>query len=75
MTYLLDITKRLRKMRENENHLELIWGAEAIAKLIGRSARVTFHMLTTGALPAKKVGGRWVAERGKLVRFFMEDAV
>lgn len=54
--------------------IDLVWGAEEIAKVIGRSARVTFHLLTTGAIPAKKVGGRWVTERSKLIAFFMEDA-
>ncbi|TCQ28234.1 DNA-binding protein [Rhizobium sp. PP-CC-3G-465] len=54
--------------------IELIWGADDIAKIIGRSPRVTFHLLTTGSIPAKKVGGRWVAERGALIRFFMEPA-
>ncbi|KQW62719.1 hypothetical protein ASD02_00880 [Ensifer sp. Root1252] len=54
--------------------IELVWGAESIAEIIGRTPRVTFHLLTTGALPAKKVGGRWVAERGKLLSFFMEPA-
>jgi hypothetical protein len=56
------------------NELDLIWGAEEIAKLIGRSTRATFHMLDNGELPAKKVGGRWVAERSKLIAFFMEAA-
>ncbi len=54
--------------------MELIWGAEEISKLIGRSTRATFHMLDNGELPAKKVGGRWVAERSKLIAFFMETA-
>ncbi|WP_042778947.1 DNA-binding protein [Sinorhizobium fredii] len=54
--------------------MDLIWGAAEIAKLIGRSPRATFHMLDNGELPAKKVGGRWVAERGNLLRFFMGDA-
>ncbi|MEZ0002048.1 hypothetical protein ABIA18_003845 [Sinorhizobium fredii] len=54
--------------------MDLIWGAAEIAKLIGRSPRATFHMLDNGELPAKKVGGRWVAERGNLLRFFMETA-
>ncbi|APO67242.1 hypothetical protein IE4872_CH01600 [Rhizobium gallicum] len=58
----------------NASALELIWGAEEIAKIIGRSPRVTFHLLTTGELPAKKVGGRWVIERNKLIAFFMETA-
>jgi hypothetical protein len=53
--------------------LDLIWGAEDIAKLIGRSTRSTFHMLDNGELPARKVGGRWVAERRKLISFFLED--
>lgn len=56
-----------------DSAMDLIWGAEDIAKIIGRSARVTFHMLTTGAIPAKKVGGRWVVERSKLIAFFMEE--
>ena len=59
---------------EDERQLELVWGAASIAKLIGRSPRATFHMLDGGELPAKKVGGRWVAERGKLLNFFLEPA-
>lgn len=54
--------------------LDLIWEVAEIAKLIGRSERQTFHLLSSGQLPAKKVGGRWVAERSKLIAFFMEDA-
>lgn len=61
-------------MVEHEQKLDLIWGAEEIAKVIGRTPRITFNLLTTGALPAKKVGNRWVAERSKLVAFFMEAA-
>jgi hypothetical protein len=38
--------------------LDLIWGAEDIAKVIGRSTRATFDMLDKGQLPAKKVNGR-----------------
>lgn len=50
----------------------LAWGCEAIAEEIGRTPRQTFHMLTNGELPAKKVGGRWVASRKKLREFFEE---
>ncbi|MBB4103548.1 hypothetical protein GGQ66_002106 [Rhizobium borbori] len=57
-----------------DTQIDLIWGAEEIAKVIGRSARVTFHLLTTGALPARKVGGRWVIERSKLIAFFTGSA-
>ena len=51
---------------------DLVWGASAIARIIGRTDRQTFHMLQSGELPAKKVGDRWVAERGRLIRFFTE---
>lgn len=59
-------------MNENKE-LDLIWGLEGIAKLIGRSVRQTHYMLSTGKLPAKQVGERWVASRQKLTRFFLED--
>ncbi len=61
-------------MDETETRIELIWGGEEIAKVIGRPARVTFYLLEKGELPAKKVGGRWVAERNKLLAFFLETA-
>jgi len=51
---------------------DLLWGVKAIAKPIKRTERQTFHMLTRGELPAKKVGGRWVASRKKLREFFEE---
>ncbi|MGQ4272606.1 DNA-binding protein [Terrihabitans sp. B22-R8] len=54
--------------------IELIWGVSAIARLIGRTDRQVFHMLNNGQLPARKVGGRWVAERSKLIAFFMGEA-
>lgn len=60
-----------------ENHEiadDLVWGASAIAKLIGRTDRQTFHLLSSGELPAKRVGGRWVASKTKLIAFFMEAA-
>lgn len=56
------------------NGLDLVWEVEEIARVIGRTKRQTFHILYKGELPAKKVGGRWVAERSKLIKFFMEDA-
>ncbi len=59
---------------EKLQSLDLIWGAGAIAKVIGRSPRATFDMLDKGELPAKKVNGRWVIERNKLVTFFTGDA-
>lgn len=59
-------------MENRDDDLELVWGLQAISKIIGRTVRQTHYMLSTGKLPAKQVGNRWVAERGQLVRFFME---
>jgi hypothetical protein len=56
------------------NKLDLVWGIDAIAKMIGRSPRQTYHMLISGHLPAKQIGSRWVAERSKLIAFFIGDA-
>ncbi|WP_342643906.1 DNA-binding protein [Rhodoligotrophos ferricapiens] len=61
-------------MDTNTEGLDLLWEVAAIAKLIGRSERQTFNLLAGGQLPAKKVGGRWVASRQKLIAFFLEDA-
>lgn len=58
-------------MNVQENvSIDLVWEVDEIARVIGRNSRQTFHMLKKGEIPAKKVGGRWVAERGELVRFF-----
>ncbi|KQT53683.1 hypothetical protein ASG43_17760 [Aureimonas sp. Leaf454] len=54
--------------------LDLVWGADEIGKLIGRTRTQTFHLLASGEIPAKKVGGRWVAKRDALLRFFGEVA-
>lgn len=57
-----------------EQALDLVWGAAAIGKLIRRTRRATYHMLENGELPARKVNGQWVCERGKLINFFTEVA-
>jgi hypothetical protein len=59
---------------DNEGAIDLIWEVSQIAKVIGRTERQTFRLLETGQLPAKKIGGRWVASRAKLIAHFMEDA-
>ena len=50
--------------------LDLIWGAAAIAAALGRTARSVYHLLEAGELPARKVGGRWVASREALRQHF-----
>ncbi|WAP69295.1 helix-turn-helix domain-containing protein [Jiella pelagia] len=61
-------------MADDTEPLDLVWGVAAIAKLIGRSERQTYDMLSSGHLPAKQVGQRWVAKRDALTRFFEETA-
>ncbi len=57
------------------NRLDLIWGAAEIAREINLNIRQTFHQLETGSIPAKKVGGKWVAERGMLREFFLGEEI
>ncbi|MBN9333270.1 MAG: DNA-binding protein [Devosia sp.] len=60
-------------VRETQDHvpLDLVWGAAAIARVIGRSTKATYHMLEAGNLPARQVGRRWVASR-KILEAFIE---
>ncbi|QND50823.1 hypothetical protein HB779_02150 [Phyllobacterium sp. 628] len=62
-------------MEHYEASLDLVWGVDAIGKLIGRSYQQTYHMIAGGKLPmVKQVGERYVVSRSKLIAFFMEDA-
>lgn len=61
-------------MSSQDHAIDLIWEVSEIAKTIGRTERQARYMLEKGELPGKKVGGRWVVERSKLVAFFMEAA-
>lgn len=55
--------------------LDLVWGAAAIAALIGKTTRATFHMLEAGQIPgAKKIGAQWVISRRVLRDFFEGSA-
>ena len=60
------------KTTEAQESLDLIWGAERIAQEVNLNVRQTFYALEKGSIPAKKVGGKWVAERGRLREFFLE---
>jgi hypothetical protein len=51
-----------------------LWGAASIGEVIGKPERATFHMLEKRLLPAKKVGGRWVASRRKLLEAVTGEA-
>jgi hypothetical protein len=52
---------------ESADTSDLIWGAEAIAKVIGRPRSAVYHMLERGFLPARRIGGRWAASRERLL--------
>lgn len=60
-------------MENNNSAGDLVWGGSGIAQVIKRTDRQTFHLLESGALPAKKVGGRWVASRRKLIEFLTDE--
>lgn len=49
---------------------DLIWSVKSIAQEIGRPERYVFYMVSTGQLPAAKIGGRIVASRRALRAFF-----
>jgi hypothetical protein len=52
---------------------DVIWGATSIAKAIGQTERATYHLLASGLVPAKRIGGRWVASRRKLLAALTGD--
>jgi len=55
-----------------DDKLDLIWGAAAIAAVIGKSRNATYHMLERGQIPgARQLGDRqWVVSRKVLKEFF-----
>lgn len=53
---------------------DIVWEVSNIAKIIGRSERQTYHLLSSGQLPAKQIGKRWVASRRKLLEAVLGDA-
>lgn len=57
------------------NELDLVWGVQAIADIIGRNYQQTYHMISSGKLPmVRQIGERYVVSRAKLIAFFLEDA-
>ena len=56
-----------------QHDTDILWGADAIAAEIRRDRNATFHLLSAGALPAKKVGGRWVASKERLRAFLLGE--
>jgi hypothetical protein len=52
---------------------DVLWGASAIGRAIGKPRRATFHLLESGHLPARKIGRQWVASRRRLLRAVTGD--
>lgn len=52
---------------------DLVWEVDPIAGVIKRDRRATYHLLATGKLPARKVGGRWVASKRRLIAFLIGE--
>jgi hypothetical protein len=56
---------------EDRPGLDLVWEAAGIAKEINRTPRQVYHLLSTGAISAaRRIGGRWCADRNALRRQF-----
>lgn len=53
---------------------DLIWEVDAIAHVIRRPRRATYHLLATNQLPARKIGGRWCASKRRLLAFLSGEA-
>lgn len=60
---------------EATSTIDVIWGVEEIASVIGQSVNATSYMLRQRQIPARKVGDRWVVSRKKLIEFFAGDPV
>ena len=65
-------TKSTADSPADDLSVDLIWQADEIGKFIGRSTREAQRLLETGALPAKKIGRRWVSSRTQIREFFAE---
>ena len=58
-------------LRDDENDLDkLIWGAEALGKVINRSPRKTHYLLARGLIDADQIGRLWVSTRRRLLAPF-----
>ena len=64
-------------MAKETEALDLVWGIQAIADIIGRNYQQTYHMGASGQLPVvKQLPGseRYYASRKQLIAFFMGNA-
>jgi hypothetical protein len=45
---------------------EIVWGAAAIGRVIGRSERQVFYLAEIGAIPVRRIGGRLCGRKSRL---------
>ena len=51
-----------------DNPSEILWGVEAIAKVLGRSRNATYHLVENGMLKGViKIGAQWTARKSVLL--------
>ena len=60
-------------MDDTQSELDLAWGADEIADELNLEPRQVYHMLKNGTIKAaRRIGGRWCADRNLLRRQFTE---
>lgn len=51
---------------KHEPTMDLVWGAKAIGAEMNVPPRKAFHLLQSGEIPGKKIGGTWASDRNRL---------
>lgn len=60
--------QRIHGMQIDSDDLDRpVWAVKRMAKIVNLTERQTFHLVSTGKLPANKVGERWVSTKRKLL--------
>jgi len=55
------------QVREHNDDLGIVWGAEAIGRVINQTPRQTHYMLSCGLIKAaRQCGGKWYADKAGL---------
>jgi hypothetical protein len=55
------------QVREHDDDLGIVWGAEAIGRVINQTPRQTHYMLSRALIKAaRQCGGKWYADKAGL---------
>jgi hypothetical protein len=63
----------MQPTNDNSDFADLLWGAHSIADYIRKNYRQTTYLLSTGKLPARKIGQIWLANKSELRRCLLGD--